>query len=214
MRFKEIISERGRNQGSFDGEEMPAPSATPAQTPDWLKKIGSAIGIKQQAPAELKNAPPGFSIDPIQRQRAGYNPATQQEIAAYSKANPAVVQGLSTRDYSSSDPNATIPVVAGGMKDVEQAAKAVAPSRRADFDANAEIGEPDTPATNPMGQDPAQRAAAAAKPAAAPQAAGPKAADAEPEQLGYTPAQLAAADAASQKPVTDTGVGNTPLSSQ
>jgi len=166
MRFKEIISERG-NQGSFDGDEAPAPSATPAQTPDWLKKVGSAIGIKQQAPAELKDAPAGFSIDPIQRQRAGFKPATQQEISAYAEKNPAVVQGLNTRDWSSSDPNATVPVVAGGIKGVEKAARAAAPTFAGQTD---EFGGLPAPAAAPAkaaapaaaANDSAAQAAAAA----------------------------------------------------
>ena len=157
MLSKEFLSERG-NQGSFDGGEVPASSA-PAQTPDWLKNIGSSIANSSlgnavstaknavfKTPVSLDAGPAdaaekaaaasGYTgIDPIQRQRAGMAPATQQEINRYMKANPAVVGGLTDRNGN--------PIASGGAQEVEKAARAAAPRRGADFDADAEVGAVD-----------------------------------------------------------------------
>ena len=134
MRSKEFIAEGG-NQGSFDGGEAPTASK-PAQTPDWLKNagnwLGNKIGLKEpvalpdytastQQDAAAKSNYRG--IDPVQRQRLGMAPATQQEIDAYMKANPPVVGGLTGRDGK--------PIASGGALDMERAARAAAPSRRA-----------------------------------------------------------------------------------
>ena len=143
MLSKEFLNERGRN-GSQDDE----PAAAPAQTPDWLKNAGkyisNKIGLKEpvalpdytasnQQDAAAKSGYTG--IDPIQRQRAGMAPATQQEINRYMKDNPAVVGGLTDRNGN--------PIASGGAQEVERAARAAAPRRGADFDADAEVGAVD-----------------------------------------------------------------------
>ena len=115
MLSKEFLNERGRN-GSQDDE----PAAAPAQTPDWLKNAGkyisNKIGLKEPvdvsqpaADAERAAAKSGYTgIDPIQRQRAGMAPATQQEINRYMKDNPAVVGGLTDRNGN--------PIASGGAQ--------------------------------------------------------------------------------------------------
>ena len=143
MLSKEFLNERGRN-GSSDDE----PAAAPAQTPDWLKNAGkyisNKIGLKEpvalpdytasnQQDAAAKSGYTG--IDPVQRQRAGMAPATQQEINRYMKDNPAVVGGLTDRNGN--------PIASGGAQEVERAARAAAPRRGADFDADAEVGAVD-----------------------------------------------------------------------
>jgi hypothetical protein len=142
MLSKEFITERGRNSSDDDTP------ATPAQTPDWLKKAGNwlsnKIGLKE--PVALPDytasnqqdaaARSGYTgIDPVQRQQAGMAPATQQEINRYMKDNPAVVKGLTGADGK--------PVASGGAQGVERAARAAAPRRGADFDVDAEVGAVD-----------------------------------------------------------------------
>jgi hypothetical protein len=126
------------------GQPIGAPAA-PAQTPDWLKNAGkyisNKIGLKEPVDvsqpatdAERAAAASGYTgIDPIQRQRAGMAPATQQEINAYMKKNPAVVGGVTDRNGN--------PIASGGAQEVERAARAAAPSRKADYDVDAEAGE-------------------------------------------------------------------------
>ena len=146
-----------------------------AQGQKNLNAVKGFFGGKPAAPAELKDAPPGTSIDPIVRQRMGYKPATQQDIAAFQTANPnagKVVSGdgkpIKTGDGSD--------LVSGGGQAVTQAAQAAAPAAplpTGTVDPNAgELGNqtpstrmpPTGAAANPMGQDPAQRAQAAAAP--------------------------------------------------
>ena len=143
MLSKDFITERGKN-----GADDDAPAAAPAQTPDWLKSAGNWLGKKigMNDPAALPDytasnqqdaaAKSGYTgIDPVQRQRAGMAPATQQEINRYMKANPAVVGGLTDRNGN--------PIASGGAQEVEKAARAAAPRRGADFDADAEVGAVD-----------------------------------------------------------------------
>ena len=98
-----------------------------AQGQKNLNAVKGFFGGKPAAPAELKDAPPGTSIDPIVRQRMGYKPATQQDIAAFQAANPnagKVVGGdgkpIKTGDGSD--------LVSGGGQAVTQAAQAAAPA--------------------------------------------------------------------------------------
>jgi len=195
MLSKEFLNERGRN-GSSDDE----PAAAPAQTPDWLKNAGkyisNKIGLKEpvalpdytasnQQDAAVKSGYTG--IDPVQRQRAGMAPATQQEINRYMKDNPAVVGGLTDRNGN--------PIASGGAQEVERAARAAAPRRGADFDADAEVGEVDpavignrfkTP--NELGFQPGGSTAPTPAPAApAPAAAVPAAAPAPSVQTSPVP---------------------------
>jgi len=126
MRLKEFIKEAGRNgSNEFDA----APGAAPAQTPDWLKKVGNylgnKIGLKEPVslePGALPVEPKKSTytgIDPIVRQQAGLPPATHQEIDAYMKANPPVVGNLVGRDGK--------PVLSGGALELERAAREAAP---------------------------------------------------------------------------------------
>jgi hypothetical protein len=201
MRSNEFITEAPARYDDM-GQPIAAPTA-PAQTPAWLKSAGNWLGKKigMNDPVPLPDytasnqqdaaAKSGYTgIDPVIRQRAGMAPATQQEINAYMKANPAVVKGVTDRNGN--------PIASGGAQEVERAARAAAPSRRADWDVDAEVGAvdpavignqfktprelgfypggstaptpvapaPDIPAANPMSQDPAQRAAAASQRAA------------------------------------------------
>ena len=181
MRSKDFIREAGRNGSSeFDVD----PNAKRAETPDWLKNagkwLGNKIGLKepvalpdytatdQEAAAKASNY---RGIDPVQRQRLGMAPATQQEIDAYMKANPPVVGGLTGRDGN--------PVASGGALDMERAARAAAPRRGADFDVDSYAGAPDPAAVgdrfytprelgfHPGGTMPGEKKAAAVPPAAA-----------------------------------------------
>jgi hypothetical protein len=148
-------------------------------------------------PTELKDAPPGTSIDPIQRSRMGYKPATQKEIADFQAANPnygKVVGGdgkpIKTGDGSD--------LVSGGGAAVVQTAQAAAPQTKGDAHAgqggyNTDVGRvPGAAQAGQQGYTPA----------------------AEPAPADDSAARAAAAADADRKPVTDTGVGNTPLSSQ
>ena len=148
MRLKEFITERGRNGSSeFDAD----PDAKPAETPAWLKNAGkylaNKIGLKEpvalpdytastQQDAAAKSNYRG--IDPVIRKSLGMAPATQQEIDSYMKANPAVVGGLTDRNGN--------PIASGGAQDMERAARAAGPSRRADFDVDSYAGTPDAKA--------------------------------------------------------------------
>jgi hypothetical protein len=229
MRFKEIISERGRNSSSEDDPFAPAPGSVAAAQADaadiekrqkagqfWSDLGNRVIGRAPTPPAELKDAPPGFSIDPIQRANKGYKPATQKEIADFQAANPnygKVVGGdgkpIKTGDGSD--------LVSGGGAAMVQTAQAAAPQTKGDAKAGqggynyqpptpisttadakssirpaADAGQPEA-----LGMTDAQIAAAqAAKPAAAPD---------------DSAARAAAAAAAGQTPIRDTGQGNTPL---
>jgi hypothetical protein len=145
MRSKDFIREAGRNGSSeFDVD----PNAKRADTPDWLKNAGKWLGNKigmnepvalpdytasSQQDAAAKSNYRG--IDPIQRQSLGMAPATQQEIDAYVKAHPPVIGGLTGADGK--------PIASGGALDMERAARAAAPSRRADFDVDSYAGAPD-----------------------------------------------------------------------
>ena len=227
MLSKEFLNERGRN-GSQDDE----PAAAPAQTPDWLKNIGSSIANSSlgnavstaknavfKTPVSLDAGPAdaaekaaaasGYTgIDPVQRQRAGMAPATQQEINRYMKDNPAVVGGLTDRNGN--------PIASGGAQEVEKAARAAAPRRGADFDADAEVGAVDpavignrfkTP--NELGFQPGGSTAPTAPPAPA---ASPVKSFTEPaaapmvSQYPAAPAAAApATDAAAQYAAADAG---------
>jgi hypothetical protein len=131
MLSKEFLKEAPARYDDM-GQPIGAPAA-PAQTPDWLKNAGkyisNKIGLKEpvalpdytasnQQDAAAKSGYTG--IDPIQRQRAGMAPATQQEINRYMKDNPAVVGGLTDRNGN--------PIASGGAQEVERAARAAAPS--------------------------------------------------------------------------------------
>ena len=253
MRFKEIISEAPARYDDMGQPIGPAPGTVAAAQADAAriaqgdKNLNAVKGFFGMKPTELKDAPPGTSIDPIQRSRMGYKPATQKEIADFQAANPnygKVVGGdgkpIKTGDGSD--------LVSGGGAAVVQTAQAAAPQTKGDAHAGQGGYEPATDtgdqgarlkgrypapaAAEPeqLGMSPEQLAAAsAAKPAAAPQAA-PAAAGAGGYGTGMnnpsvapaagttgassTDAATAAAADADRKPVTDTGVGNTPLSSE
>ena len=206
MRFKEIISERGRNQGPSDGDPFaPEPGSVAAAQADAAriaqgdKNLNAIKGFFGMKPTELKDAPPGTSIDPIQRSRMGYKPATQKEIADFQAANPnygKVVGGdgkpIKTGDGSD--------LVSGGGAAMVQTAQAAAPQTKGDAHAgqggyNTDVGRiPGAAHAGQQGYTPA-----AAAPAAAP--------------ADDSAARAAAAAAAGQTPIRDTG-DNTQLKSQ
>jgi len=212
MRSKDFIREAGRNGSSeFDVD----PNAKRADTPDWLKNagkwLGNKIGLKEpvalpdytasdQQDAAAKSNYRG--IDPIQRQKLGMAPATQQEIDAYVKAHPPVIGGVTDR-YGN-------PIVSGAAQELERAARAAGPSRRADFDVDSYAGAPDPKAVGdrfytprelgfqPGGTMPAEKKAAAAAPAAAAPAAAAPAAAAVPAAPSSATVQGGAASADSR----------------
>jgi hypothetical protein len=184
MRSKDFIREAGRNQTDEFGNSTNDSNAKRAETPDWLKNagkwLGNKIGLKE--PVELPDytasrqqdaaAKSNYrGIDPVIRKSLGMAPATQQEIDSYMKANPAEVGGLTDR-YGK-------PIVSGGAQDMERAARAAGPSRRADFDVDSYAGAPDPKAVGdrfytprelgfqPGGTMPGEKKAAAAPAAAA-----------------------------------------------
>ena len=167
MRSKDFIREAGRNGSSeFDVD----PNAKRADTPDWLKNagkwFGNKIGMNEPVPLgaeaekfgqELAAKRSGYTgIDPVQRQQAGMAPATHQEISDYLEKNPSIVQGLTDRNGN--------PIVSGGLKDVERAARAAAPSFGGQTD---EFGGITSPAVAAVAAEPAAAEPAAAEPAAA-----------------------------------------------
>jgi hypothetical protein len=133
MRSKEFVREAGRNQSTDDFDtpvqSAQADAARIAQGQKNLNAIKGFFGVK---PEELKDAPPGTSIDPVQRARMGYKPATQQEIAAFQAANPnyGKVVGRDGQPIKSGTPGVTWD--AGGEKAVVQTAQAAAPMSKGD----------------------------------------------------------------------------------
>ena len=204
MRFKEIINEAPPSRVDDTGQSIgPAAGTVAAAQADATriaqgeKNLNAVKGFFGMKPTELKDAPPGTSIDPIQRSRMGYKPATQQEIDAFQAANPnygKVVGGdgkpIKTGDGSD--------LGAGGEKAVVQTAQAAAPQSKGD-------GVRGGPA--PVAPTPISATADAKSSILPPADAG------QPEALGMTDAQIAAAAAAGQTPIRDTG-DNTQLKSQ
>ena len=190
MRSKDFITEAPPAKYDDSGNLINDPNAKRAETPDWLKNagkwLGNKIGLKepialpdytatdQEAAAKASNY---RGIDPVIRKSLGMAPATQQEIDAYVKANPAVVGGLTDRNGN--------PIVSGGAQELERAARAAAPRRGADFDVDSYAGAPDPAAVGdrfytprelgfqPGGSMPGEKKAAAAAvvPAPAPEKA-------------------------------------------
>jgi hypothetical protein len=162
MKSNEFIREAGRN-GSMDDFGQPinriptdaeyaARMAAGQKNLQRLKDFGSRIKNAFFSPsvsladgpadaAERAAAASGYTgIDPVQRQRAGMAPATQQEINRYMRDNPAVVTNASGQVWKDGSGN---PIMSGGALDTERAARAAAPRRGADFDADAEVGAVD-----------------------------------------------------------------------
>jgi hypothetical protein len=187
MRSKEFIVEAPPNPEDSGGPArgtVAAAQADAARIEQGQKNLNALKGFFGVKPEELKDAPPGTSIDPVQRARMGYKPATQQEIAAFQAANPnygKVVDrnGNPIKTGDGSD------LVAGGEKGVVQTAQAAAPQRKGDAhagqggynyqpsapisataDAKSDIlppaGAAPAPSPAPAADDSAARAAAAA----------------------------------------------------
>ena len=133
MRSTEFIREAGRN-GSMDDSGTPVQNAQAdaARIAQGEKNLNAIKGFFGAKPTELKDAPPGTSIDPVQRSRMGYKPATQQEIAAFQAANPnyGKVVDRNGTPIKSGTPGVTWD--AGGEKSVVQTAQAAAPMSKGD----------------------------------------------------------------------------------
>ena len=119
------------------------------------KNLNAVKGFFGAKPTELKDAPPGSSIDPYVRARQGYKPATQQEIAAFQTANPTYgkVVDRDGNPIKSGTPGVTWD--AGGEKATVQTAQAAAPMSRGDVHAGAAGYNPDlerTPGAAQAGQ--------------------------------------------------------------
>ena len=97
-----------------EAEPMPVGPGDIAPTPQQ-QALAPAAGA-----AGAAKVPPKYDgIDPIVRARMGMAPATNAEIDAYMKANPATVKGAV--DGSGK------PIISGGAAEVEKAARAAAP---------------------------------------------------------------------------------------
>ena len=212
MRSKEFLKEAPPSRYDDSGNELTpaagtvgAAQADAARIAQGQKNLNAIKGFFGMKPTELKDAPPGTSIDPIQRSRMGYKPATQKEIADFQTANPnygKVVGGdgkpIKTGDGSD--------LVSGGGAAVVQTAQAAAPQTKGDAHAGQGGSEPAT--------DTGDEAARLAGRKPAPAAPAPAPAPAQTDDSAAKAAAAAAAADAGRKPVTDTGVGNTPLSSE
>ena len=169
-------------------------------------------------PAELKDAPPGTSIDPFVRQRMGYKPATQQDIAAFQAANPnagKVVGGdgkpIKTGDGSD--------LGSGGGQAVTQAAQAAAPQSKGDVHAGQQGYAPAPQSKGDVhagqqGYAPAPAAAApkenphAGQGGTDPTAAAPAAQTGAASNMAKDPAQRAQAAAPEDNPEAAYGAGS------
>jgi hypothetical protein len=124
MRSIEFLREEG--PGNDQPMSDAAYAAQRAQGEKNLNAVKGFFGGKPAAPAAANPAPPGTSIDPIVRQRLGYGPATQKEIADYQAANPNYGKLVSSdgRPVQSGTPG--VPVAAGGEQAVIKAAQTAA----------------------------------------------------------------------------------------
>ena len=168
MRSKEFIVEAPpRYDDPFAPEpgSVAAAQADAARIAQGQKNLNALKGFFGGKPEELKDSPPGTSIDPFQRSRLGYKPATQKEIADFQAANPnygKVVDrnGNPIKTGDGSD------LVAGGEKGVVQTAQAAAPQSKGDAFAgqggynyqSAPVYDYDTPAEPNKMPAPRQRA--------------------------------------------------------
>lgn len=143
MKSSEFITEAPARYDDSGQEIGPAAGTVGAAQADAAriaqgeKNLNAVKGLFGVAPTELKDAPPGTSIDPFQRSRMGYKPANQQEIAAFQAANPnygKVVDREGT-PIKSGTPGVTWD--AGGEKAVVQTAQAAAPQSKGDVHAGA-----------------------------------------------------------------------------
>lgn len=136
MRSTEFLKEAPARYDDSGNELAPAPGTVGAAQADAAriaqgqKNLNAIKGFFGMKPEELKDAPPGFSIDPVQRARMGYKPATQQEIAAFQAANPnyGKLVDREGKPIKSGTPGVTWD--AGGEKAVVQTAQAAAPETK------------------------------------------------------------------------------------
>jgi peptidoglycan hydrolase-like protein with peptidoglycan-binding domain len=182
MRSKEFLKEAPPNPEDSGGPArgtVAAAQADAARIAQGDKNLNAIKGFFGMKPTELKDAPPGTTIDPIQRSRMGYKPATQKEIADFQAANPnyGKVVGRDGQPIKTGDGS---DLVSGGGAAVVQTAQAAAPQTKGA--AHAGQGgynyQPPTPISTtadaksdilpPAGAAPAAPAAAPAAPAAAP----------------------------------------------
>jgi hypothetical protein len=124
MRSIEFLREEGA--GNDQPMSDAAYAAQRAQGEKNLNAVKGFFGGKPAAPAAANPAPPGTSIDPIVRQRLGYGPATQKEIADYQATNPNYGKLVSSdgRPVQSGTPGVTWN--AGGEQAVTKAAQTAA----------------------------------------------------------------------------------------
>jgi hypothetical protein len=135
MRSTEFLKEAPPNPEDSGGPArgtVGAAQADAARIAQGQKNLNSIKGFFGAKPEELKDAPPGSSIDPYVRARQGYKPATQQEIAAFQTANPTYgkVVDRDGNPIKSGTPGVTWD--AGGEKATVQTAQAAAPMSKGD----------------------------------------------------------------------------------
>lgn len=141
MRSKEFITEAPARYDDSGQEIGPAAGSVAAAQADAARiaagqsnfnGIKNFLGFK---PTELKDAPPGYSIDSTIRANNGYKPANQKEIAAFQAANPnyGKLVDRNGNPIKSGTPGVTWD--AGGEKGVVQAAQAAAPQSKGDVHA-------------------------------------------------------------------------------
>ena len=161
MRSTEFLKEAPARYDDLGQEIGPAAGTVGAAQADAAriaqgqKNLNAVKGFFGAKPEELKDAPPGTSIDPYVRARQGYKPATQQEIAAFQAANPnyGKVVGSDGQPIKSGTPGVTWD--AGGEKATVQTAQAAAPQSKGDAHAgqggyNTDVGR--TPGAAQAGQ--------------------------------------------------------------
>ena len=168
MRSIEFLREEGPgNDQPMSDAEYAAQRAQGEKNLNAVKGFFGGKPAAAPAAAAAKVAPAGTSIDPIVRQRLGFPPATQKEIADYQAANPGYgkVVDSSGRPITTGSGG---PVAAGGEQSVIKAAQTAAPALpTGTIDPNAgELGN-QTPSTRIPSDEKYPRSAA---PTAAPTA--------------------------------------------
>ena len=128
MRSIEFLREEGPgNDQPMSDAEYAAQRAQGEKNLNAVKGFFGGKPAAAPAAAAAKVAPAGTSIDPIVRQRLGFPPATQKEIADYQAANPGYgkVVDSSGRPITTGSGG---PVAAGGEQSVIKAAQTAAPA--------------------------------------------------------------------------------------
>ena len=199
MRFKEFITEAPPNPEDSGGPArgtVAAAQADAARIAQGQKNLNSIKGFFGAKPEELKDAPAGASIDPVQRARMGYKPASQKEIADFQAANPnyGKVVGRDGQPIKTGDGS---DLVSGGGAAVVQTAQAAAPQSKGD----AHAGQGGTEQVPDTGDEAARLAGRNP----APGAAGPSATPYAGSQMGPGSAAIQTSDPTAAKPAAGAG---------